>query len=231
MTHASASSPTSASRRGFHPFVLSILGLGAVLLFQGLGASASAAPADLARGKALFTKTCVTCHGDQAQGKRDIHSPALHTQESWYLVAQLTKFRLGLRGTNPKDITGATMRPIAQSLPDEQGLTDLAAYISAIEGPRAVNEVEGNVTAGSATFKKICASCHGDNAKGKPDIKSPALVGQSDWYLVDQLNKFKQGLRGYDAKDIQGAQMRAIASTLTTDQMVKDVAAYIASLK
>lgn len=203
----------------------------ATLLLAAVGATAQAAPADVARGKALFTKTCVACHGDQAQGKRELNSPALHTQEPWYLLAQLQKFRAGLRGTNPKDVVGATMRPIAQALPDEQSLTDLAAYVSAIEGPAAKNEVQGNVAAGAATYKKVCLACHGENGKGKPDVKSPALVGQNDWYVVNQLNKFRAGQRGYDPKDVPGAQMRAIASTLTTDQMVKDVAAYIATLK
>lgn len=192
---------------------------------------AAAPPADPVKGKALYTKTCVACHGDQAQGKREINSPALHTQEPWYISAQLQKFREGIRGADPKDVSGALMRPIAQALPDDQSLLDLATYISAIEGPPAKNEVKGDAAAGGIIFKKTCVACHGDNARGKPEIKSPSLVGQSDWYVVMQLAKFKQGLRGAHSKDVTGAQMRAITSTLQTEQSIKDVAAYLATLK
>ena len=191
----------------------------------------AAATGDAAKGKVLYAKTCVACHGDRAQGKREVNSPALHTQEPWYLLAQLQKFRAGLRGADPKDANGSIMRPMAQSLPDEQSLLDVAAYVSSIEGPPAANEVKADVAAGAATYKKVCVACHGDNGRGKPEVKSPALVGQNDWYVVMQLQKFKQGLRGANVKDLTGAQMRAIASTLPTDQAMKDVAAYIATLK
>jgi cytochrome c oxidase subunit 2 len=195
------------------------------------GPAWAAAAGDPAKGKALYAKTCVACHGDQAQGKRELNSPALHAQEPWYIQAQLQKFRAGQRGADPKDTSGSLMRPMAKALPDEQSLVDLAAYISAIEGPVASNEVKGDVAAGAATYKKICASCHGENAKGKPDVKSPALVGQNDWYVVMQLQKFKLGQRGTDPKDVSGAQMRAIAATLQTDQDIKNVAAYLATVK
>mgnify|MGYP001260762677 CR=1 FL=1 len=210
-----------------------VTGLGVVVAVfpEPSGPAWAASAGDLVRGKALYTKTCVACHGDQAQGKREMNSPALHTQEPWYLLAQLQKFRGGLRGTNPKDTNGALMKAIAQTLPDEQSVVDVAAFVSSIEGPLAANEVKGDVAAGAAAYKKICVACHGNDGKGKPDVKSPALVGQSDWYLVMQLQKFKQGLRGADPKDVTGAQMRAIAATLQTDQSIKDLAAYIATLK
>lgn len=189
------------------------------------------APTDLANGKALYAKTCVTCHGDRAQGKKEVLSPALHRQEDWYLVAQLAKFRAGHRGTDPKDVQGALMRPMALSLPSDQAVQDVAAYISSIDGPAAVAEVKGDLAAGKAAFAKVCAACHGENALGKPELKTPALVGQNDWYVVAQLQKFRAGQRGADPKDITGAQMRAIALSLTNDQAVRDVAAFIATLK
>lgn len=222
-----------AAARVWTPCCLSLAmaALGLLVTAHAAVGAVPPAPADLARGKALFTKICVTCHGNRAQGKRDVDSPALHTQEPWYLLARLQKFRTGLRGTDPNDVTGSKMSPIAKALPDEQSLTDLAAYISALEGPPAISEVKGDAAAGAATYKKICVPCHGVDARGKPEVKSPALVGQNDWYIVNQLTKFRHGLRGFDPKDVQGAQMRAVVSTLATDQAVKDVASYLASLK
>ena len=59
---------------------------------------------DAARGKTLFTP-CVECHGADAHGNRDKNAPALNRASDWYLVAQLGKFKAGIRGTHPQDLT------------------------------------------------------------------------------------------------------------------------------
>jgi len=217
------------------PITVGLLSVGVLVLcclrvHPGDAAGAAAAP-NLARGKAMFEKTCVPCHGEKAQGKREIQSPALHMQEPWYIAEQLLKFRTGLRGTAAKDATGMLMRPMALSIPDEQQVHEVANYIATLSAPPSPHEVVGDAVVGAATFTRVCAACHGANARGKLEIKSPSLVGQSDWYLVMQLEKFKAGLRGADAKDITGMQMRAMALTLPDDKSVKDVVSYIASLK
>ena len=75
-----------------------------------------------------------------------------------------------------------------------------------------------------------CVACHGAGGEGNAAMKSPALGGQNEAYLVRQLNHFKAGTRGADAADIPGAQMRTMAATLADDAAVGDVAAYIAGL-
>ncbi|MEE8157339.1 MAG: c-type cytochrome, partial [Gammaproteobacteria bacterium] len=59
----------------------------------------------------------------------------------------------------------------------------------------------------------------------------PALAGQHDWYTVRQLQYFKDGIRGTASGDTFGAQMRPMAMTLADEQAMKDVAAYINTLK
>ena len=66
---------------------------------------------------------------------------------------------------------------------------------------------------------------------GKVELNTPALVGQADWYIAAQLEKFKQGVRGATPEDVTGSQMRAMALTLATDQAVQDVIAYIVSME
>ena len=44
------------------------------------------------------------------------------------------------------------------------------------------------------------------------------------------MQNFKAGIRGADAKDIYGSQMRPMSLTLADDAAVKNVVAYIASL-
>jgi cytochrome c oxidase subunit 2 len=76
----------------------------------------------------------------------------------------------------------------------------------------------------------ICKTCHGQQGEGQLALNAPALAGQSTWYLERQLQNFKAGIRGADAKDIYGSQMRPMAMTLADDNAVKNVAAYITTL-
>ena len=85
------------------------------------------------RGRALFQTTCVTCHGDKAQGNETMGAPRLAGHYDWYLVSQLNKFRSGIRGADPADTTGSQMRAMAMSLPDEQAVRVVAAYVSSLK--------------------------------------------------------------------------------------------------
>lgn len=75
-----------------------------------------------------------------------------------------------------------------------------------------------------------CVACHGASGEGNVALGSPALAGQTEAYLVRQLNNFRAGLRGADASDVQGMQMRGMAAALADDAAVGDVAAYLAGL-
>jgi cytochrome c oxidase subunit 2 len=87
---------------------------------------------DATRGKDLF-RACTACHGSAAQGSEDLHAPALKWANDWYVFRQLSNFRSGARGSDPRDIDGAAMRAIALSVPDEQGLRDLAVYVATLQ--------------------------------------------------------------------------------------------------
>lgn len=80
------------------------------------------------KGKTLFAP-CVACHQADGKGSEPLKAPPLTHANDWYLSASLRKFKLGVRGTNPKDISGATMRPMAQTLTDDQAVADVVSYI------------------------------------------------------------------------------------------------------
>jgi cytochrome c553 len=86
---------------------------------------------DAEKGKALYA-TCAACHGPEAAGMETVGSPPLTVQPDWYLVRQIGKFKAGIRGANPKDTRGGQMRPMAQTLPDEQAMNDVVAYIQTL---------------------------------------------------------------------------------------------------
>ena len=61
-------------------------------------------------------------------------------------------------------------------------------------------------------------------------MNAPRMAGMTDWYLQRQLVKFREGVRGQHPRDYYGKQMSFMGRTLTTDQMIDDVIAYINTL-
>ncbi|MCZ6618266.1 MAG: c-type cytochrome [Gammaproteobacteria bacterium] len=184
--------------------------------------------ADAGAGKISYA-VCTACHGANGEGNPALNSPKIAGQESWYLRRQLELFKSGARGTAPGDIYGMQMRPMAMSIVDDAAMENLIAYILTLPVNPPEVTLEGDVAAGKVAYA-LCATCHGPNAEGLEQLGGPRLAGQNDWYLVRQINNFKQGLRGYHASDIFGAQMKPMASTLVDDQATLNVTAYINSL-
>jgi cytochrome c553 len=60
-----------------------------------------------------------------------------------------------------------------------------------------------------------CAACHGGAGEGNPALQAPALAGQGSAYIQRQLANFRSGLRGGEASDAPGAQMRGMTATLS----------------
>ena len=89
--------------------------------------------------------------------------------------------------------------------------------------------VQLHCVVGQATFQ-ACAACHGPAARGNEELHAPPLAGQSDWYLLTQLTKFKAGWRCTDPTDVWGITMRAQAMMLT-DSAMANVVAYIQTLR
>ena len=80
----------------------------------------------------IYYATCVQCHGANARGNLDEFGPPLAGASDWYLLTQLKNFKAGLRGTQPDDAMGAKMRPFSMTLPTEQAMKDVIAYIGSL---------------------------------------------------------------------------------------------------
>lgn len=83
---------------------------------------------DAAKGKALYAP-CVACHGMDAEGREQLSGSPLANVSDWYLLRQLENFKAGIRGGRPGDQTGAMMRAMSATLPDEQVMKDIIAHI------------------------------------------------------------------------------------------------------
>lgn len=76
----------------------------------------------------------------------------------------------------------------------------------------------------------LCAQCHGDQGEGDPLALAPAIAGFERWYIVKQLQNFKDGVRGMHFDDLTGMRMRPMARWLKTPEDVNAVATFVASL-
>lgn len=181
-------------------------------------------------GEELYA-TCAVCHGADGAGSDTMKAaPRINHLGTPYLVAQLQKFKAGIRGGEGDSKVATQMAAMAAPLADEQAMLDVAAYIVTLEGEISPATVEGDAEAGSSHFNQLCGACHGMAGEGVPAMSSPRLAGTDDWYLVEQLQAFRTGTRGTDPSDTAGMQMRGMAAILQDDKAVTDVSVYIRSL-
>ncbi|HVY80406.1 MAG TPA: c-type cytochrome [Steroidobacteraceae bacterium] len=171
---------------------------------------------------------CTVCHGAEGNGNPAIRAPKIAGIQPWYLKQQFEHFRAGMRGTHDDDIPGMEMRPVAEPM-DDAAIEAVAAYVRTFEPKPPEPTVKGDAKQGRKLYA-TCAPCHGARGEGNPELQAPALAGQTDWYLVAQLQNFQSGLRGYSPQDTPGTQMRAAVNALPDTKAIENVVAYINTL-
>lgn len=185
-------------------------------------------PGNTQLGKAQYA-VCATCHGADGEGNPDLNSPKLAGQEAWYLRRQIQNFKSGARGAHEDDTYGQQMAAMAGVLVDDASIENVIAYIETLPDNPPPSTVSGDVEAGEKIYV-TCGVCHGVNGEGIFATNAPRQAGMSDWYLVEQLKKFRAGVRGAHPGDKYGHQMVMMAKILQTDDRIDDVVAYMNTL-
>jgi cytochrome c oxidase subunit 2 len=198
-------------------------------LLLALALCAAAHGQNVDAGRHLFAP-CATCHGATAEGNRTVQAPRIAGLPEWYLVEQLRNFRTGRRGATESDAYGAQMARAAQQLWDDREVASVAAYAAALPSGDTEATLRGKASRGRDAFT-TCVACHGPAGEGNAELRAPPLRGLDDWYLVSQVTAFRTGLRGTHSEDVAGQQMRAAAATLTDEQTLIDLAAYVGTLR
>ena len=80
-----------------------------------------------------YYAVCATCHGQDGAGNEVMNAPPLVGSSDWYLMTQLMNFKAGIRGADPRDATGMQMRGMSYTLPDDQAILDVIAYIQSLQ--------------------------------------------------------------------------------------------------
>lgn len=181
-------------------------------------------------GKTLFI-SCVACHGQAGEGNVQIGAPNIAGADAWYLERQLSNFSSGLRGANAADQFGAQMRGAVAALKSDAERNAVAAYIASMPKTKPPTLAKADLANGSTQFNGICSSCHASHGRGNQALGAPNLVGIDPVYMERQINAFRSGARGALKDDKWGAQMRVGAGMLPDAKSVRDVVAYIGTLK
>ena len=82
---------------------------------------------DSLKGQKFYQQLCASCHGVNARGTEQ--GNALWTLEDWYLLAQMRKFKQGIRAYGKADHRGLAMRAAVSQM-DDQDMKNVIKYIS-----------------------------------------------------------------------------------------------------
>lgn len=211
--------------------VLSLAALIATIGGASVATAEDEAGADLARGEQLYT-LCTQCHMADGGGDSDALAPAIAGMPAWYVEKQLQNFKSGIRGLHAGDTGGLRMYPMSLWLREEADQKAVAAYVASMTPVAVENELEEHGDAGrGAGYYAVCGACHGASAEGNQGMGAPPLTGQSDWYLLSSIQKYKTSVRGSGEGDPFGPAMIGMVATLPDDNAILDVIAHIQSLE
>jgi cytochrome c553 len=153
--------------------------------------SAISLQADLANGKRLYARNCVSCHGRKGHGEERSLVPALAGQVSPYTIKQLVDV-----GEGDRNIIAMHRTLTAQDLTKPQALADVAGYVATLPINHRTRTGSGEQLAlGTQIYDATCAQCHGRDGGGNPAWFAPSLRGQHYSYLLTQLRQLAAGHR------------------------------------
>ena len=87
------------------------------------------ASGDPIAGAKIF-ETCSACHGEQGAGNKALQVPKIAGRSELQLVKKIQDYQRPSKSNKRVKATRAQMEEIAQSLPDQQAIEDVAAYIT-----------------------------------------------------------------------------------------------------
>ena len=208
---------------------LSVLATALAMLAAGGALSQGNSDSISKADRTAMIASCAVCHGGSGEGNEARSAPRLAGLDADYIERQLDLFATGKRGTARDDTFGPQMYVIAQSLQpaDRKAASGHYASTEAPSSPLTLDQILAGQRGKQAY--ETCATCHGENGMGNPDIGAPRIAGQADWYLLASLEAYHSGARGYDDEDVPGQQMRMALDGVDRSES-KAIAAYVASL-
>ena len=188
----------------------------------------SDAIAEVSMGEQIY-QHCKVCHGPRGLGGQEGKYPRIAGLPQTYVEKQLSDFKSRKRLNKPmipvfknwrfnQEAMAAIAAYINQLPLDE---LDIPAYEPQAEILAQFESREEMVEVGEGIFED-CIQCHGEQATGKADKKSPPLIDQYPAYLRKQLGDFAGGRRSHENSE-------TLFGELAPDE-VEALIAYLATL-
>lgn len=177
--------------------------------------------ADIDPAIAIFRDNCSACHLDTGHGNLSLKVPSIAGLPRWYVSDQIRKFRYGQRGGHKDDTTGHLMKASTMNL-QERDIAFLGRFIQNLKPKKVKNTIKGDLHKGKTLYQKSCKSCHEENGNGDKSKRVPPLNVQLDWYLLAQIQKFRNGQRVHTKESLKFKLNKKDAT---------DVALYLSKLK
>jgi cytochrome c oxidase cbb3-type subunit 3 len=175
-----------------------------------------------AQGRTAFGDNCAPCHGTGAGGNKEY--PNLN-DDDWLWGGKLediaTTIRFGIRSAHPKTRVGSMPAFGRDGMLKRPQIESAADYVRSLNGLPV--DAKADLAQGKAVFAESCATCHGDDAKGKRELGAPNLT-DAIWLYGSERAAIIDGLWFG-----RGGAMPAWADRLD-DTTVKALAVYVHTL-
>ena len=138
-----------------------------------------------AKGKTVFGDNCAACHGTGAAGAKGF--PNLN-DDDWLWGGSLEQIQqtllYGVRSGHPKTREGQMLAFGKDGVLKPAEIVTVANYVRELVGLPTRQGYDAK--AGAKIFAENCVACHGDNAKGNPEVGAPNLTDKIWLYGSDE---------------------------------------------
>jgi cytochrome c oxidase cbb3-type subunit 3 len=138
-----------------------------------------------ARGKTVFGDNCAPCHGSGAAGAKGF--PNLN-DDDWLWGGTLDQIAqtitYGARSGNPKAHEGQMLAFGKEGVLKPDQVVTVANYVRSLSG--VPTRPGYDAAAGKKIFAENCVACHGEDAKGNPELGAPNLTDSIWLYGSDE---------------------------------------------
>jgi cytochrome c oxidase cbb3-type subunit 3 len=138
-----------------------------------------------AKGKTVFGDNCAACHGTGAAGAKGF--PNLN-DDDWLWGGSLEQIQqtllYGVRSGHAKTREGQMLAFGKDGVLKPAEIITVANYVRELAG--LPTRPGYDAKAGAKIFAENCAACHGDNAKGNPEVGAPNLTDKIWLYGSDE---------------------------------------------
>jgi len=141
-------------------------------------------------GESVYLVECVACHGLNADGNNEQDAADLNKRISAksvkYVVEHGSQNNLLYQGSMMPDRNGLFNAATGALITDKE-IDEVAQYVG--------NGLKDKNSAGAEVFANVCASCHGPDGKGMPQV-APDIATWNEKLIIDVIDNGKTGAIG-----------------------------------